>query len=267
VEEPAGAWPASVPGTRFADVRHVAETGSTNEDLVGEARRGAPEGVVLVADHQTAGRGRLGRTWQAPPGSSLLLSILLRPALALDEVHLVATALGVAAASAVGELGVDARIKWPNDLVVDAGGGELRKLSGMLAESVLDGDRLGALVIGIGINLNWPADLPDDLAGIAVAVNHLTGREVDRVAVLTDLLTRFEARYDDLGSAGGRRRLLADYRTSSATLGRRVEVDLGHERFGGDALDVTAEGHLLVIDDRPDRPRTVVAGDVVHVKH
>ena len=221
----------------------------------------------MVADHQTAGRGRLGRVWQAPPGASLLLSILLRPTLALDEVHLVATALGVAAAEAVGALGVDARIKWPNDLVVDVGGGELRKVSGMLAETVLEGDRLAALVIGIGINVNWPADLPAELAEIAVALNHLTGADVDRVALCKDLLARFEIRYAGLASPEGRTRLLADYRAASATLGRRVEVDLGHERFVGDAFDVTAEGHLLVIDDCPDRPRTVVAGDVVHVVH
>jgi BirA family biotin operon repressor/biotin-[acetyl-CoA-carboxylase] ligase len=197
----------------------------------------------------------------------LLASILLRPHLALDEVHLVATALGVATAETVGALGVEAGIKWPNDLVVELDGGGLRKLSGMLAESVLDGDRLGALVIGIGINVNWPAELPADLAEIAIALNHLTGAEVDRVALCSELLVRFEARYADLASTDGRNRLLADYRTWSTTLGRRVEVDLGHERFQGDAFDVTAEGHLLVIDDCPDRPRTVVAGDVVHVKH
>jgi BirA family biotin operon repressor/biotin-[acetyl-CoA-carboxylase] ligase len=259
-------WPTAIPVTRFTTVRHVAVTGSTNDDVAEAARTGTPEGLVVVADRQTAGRGRLGRTWEAPSGSSLLLSILLRPALALDEVHLVASALGVAAVDAVRALGVEAGIKWPNDLVVERDG-EVRKLSGMLAETVLDADALAALVIGIGINVSWPDELPPELASIAVSLNHIVGGPVDRVALFVDLLERFEGRYGALGSDSGRHDLLADYRRRSATLGRRVEVDLGHEKFVGDAFDVTAEGHLLVIDDCPDRPRTVVAGDVVHVRH
>jgi BirA family biotin operon repressor/biotin-[acetyl-CoA-carboxylase] ligase len=262
-------WPSAVPSTRFSVIKHVAETGSTNDDVRIAALDGASEGLVVVADHQSAGRGRLGRTWQAPVGSSLLVSMLLRPPLRLDEVHLVATALGVAAVDAVGETaGVRARIKWPNDLLVDVGEGRLRKLSGMLAETVVDGDRVGALVLGIGINVNWPAELPSELQEVAVALNHLAGREVDRVALLVALLAQFERHYAAVttGADADRRRLLGDYRARSATIGRRVQVDLGHERFVGDALDVDDDGHLLVVDDCPDRPRTVVAGDVVHLR-
>lgn len=264
------AWNDRIAGrltsTRFTDVRHVAETGSTNADVLDAARHGAPEGLVVVADHQTAGRGRLGRTWQAPPRSSLLVSILLRPDLELDQVHLGATALGVAAVAACRDLGVPAGLKWPNDLVIDVGGGELRKVSGMLAESVVVGGRLEALVLGIGINVNWPAALPPDLADIAIALNHVTGVDLDRADVLVGMLEHFDRACTALQSATGRSELLAAYRARSATIGRRVEVDLGHERFVGDALDVNDDGQLLVIDDCPDRPRTVVAGDVVHLR-
>ena len=127
---------AALAGSRFADVRWVAETGSTNADLLALARDGAPEGIVLVADHQTAGRGRLGRTWEAPPGASLLVSVLLRPPAAVADA--VTMAAGVAMADAVDEVaGVHARLKWPNDLVVAVDGptADDRKLAGILAEA------------------------------------------------------------------------------------------------------------------------------------
>ena len=252
-------------GTRFADVRRVAETGSTNADVMAMARDGVPEGVVLIADHQTAGRGRLGRSWQAPPGSSLLMSILVRPAIDPDASHLVTTALGVAAAEACSQLGVAARLKWPNDLVIDHDG-STRKLSGMLAESLVDGDRMSAIVLGIGINVNWPADLPDELRDIAVAMNHVLGHEVSRPDVLARLLRAFDEWYPRVTTAEGRGLLIGRSRELSATIGSRVRIDLGVETVIGDAIDINTDGHLLVVDDCPDRPREIVAGDVVHLR-
>ncbi len=109
-------------GTRFTEVRWVDETGSTNADLLSAAAEGAGEGLVLVADHQTAGRGRLDRTWEAPPGSSLLVSVLLRPAVTVDDAFLVMSAAGVAAVDACHDVaGLRPGLKWPNDLVVVAG--------------------------------------------------------------------------------------------------------------------------------------------------
>src|SRR3954452_9552408 len=110
---------SALEGSRFADLRWVAETESTNDDLLRLARDGAPEGIVLVAEHQRSGRGRLDRTWHAPPGSSLLISILMRPALAPADAHLVSTAVACAAVEAcAGSATADARLKWPNDRVV-----------------------------------------------------------------------------------------------------------------------------------------------------
>ena len=176
-------------------------------------------------------------------------------------------AVGVAAAEAVGEVlgggGGAVRLKWPNDLVA---GDPARKLSGILAESVIEDGRVAALVVGIGINVNWPAELPTELSAIATSANHLAGGEVDRRAVLIDLVRRFDHWYGDLGTPAGRGALLGRYRELSATLGRRVRVEVPGETVIGDAVDVTTEGHLLVVDECPDRPREIVAGDVIHLR-
>ena len=243
-------------GSRFSDVRWIEETGSTNADLLALARDGAPEGVVLVANHQTAGRGRSGRTWTAPPNASLLLSVLVRPVPRLAGLSTMA--MGLAAADAVESTAqFRPRLKWPNDLVWPGdGSGADRKLAGILAEAHWPSAGDAAVVIGIGLNVNWPADLPDDLAEIATAINHIAGHDVDRELLLVDLLLHFDRRYAELGSGA----LLEEWRASSATLGRRVRVDLGAEQIEGVAEDVTADGHLLVDG------REITAGDVVHLR-
>jgi BirA family biotin operon repressor/biotin-[acetyl-CoA-carboxylase] ligase len=256
---------AALAETMVGDVRWVAETGSTNADVLALARAGAAAGVVLVADHQSAGRGRLGRTWEAPAGGSLLLSVLLRPdelGVAADDLFLVSMAVGIAAADAArAATGADVRLKWPNDLVIETPEGS-RKLSGILAESIVEGDRIDALVVGIGINVNWPDDPPAELAEIAIALNHVTGADVDRGALLIDLLQRLDALLRPLDRSA----LLGRYRELSATLGRRVRVELASETIVGDAVDLTREGHLLVVDECPDRPREITVGDVVHLR-
>ncbi len=257
---------SALEGSRWADLRWVAETESTNDDLLRLAREGAPEGIVLVADHQRAGRGRLDRTWQAPGGSSLLMSILLRPALAPVDAHLVSTAVACAAVEACTEVsGAEPRLKWPNDLVVVGDDGALGgKLAGILAESIVEDDQLRAVVVGIGINVNWPPDLPADLQGIAVALNHVVGHDVDR----EDLLLAFVQRLDEwrgaLDDPAGRERLVDRYRQLCVTLGATVRVELHDSSFTGRAVDITPEGHLLV--DEGGVQREVVAGDVVHVR-
>lgn len=267
--------PTSPARRRFTDVRRVAETGSTNADVMALARRGEPEGVVLVADHQTAGRGRAGRTWTAPPGASLLCTILLRPPAPVAP--MVTFALSLAAAEAVESLvGIRPGLKWPNDLVIDDGA-TTRKLAGILAEAEWPpsahnsgGYRTPApheratVVAGIGLNVDWPEELPDDLADIAVAMNHLCGRSIARDDVLECLLDRFADQYTDLVS-GGVDDVLDRWRDRSATLGRRVRVDLGPDDVVGTAIDVTTEGHL-VIESIDGARRTLAVGDVVHLR-
>ena len=253
--------------TRFADLRWVTETGSTNVDVLDLARRGAPEGLVLVADHQTAGRGRQGRSWTAPPGASLLLTVLLRPPAAAAS--LTTTALGVAAAEAVEVVaGFTPRLKWPNDLVHPGDGtADDRKLAGILAEadwSDARGGRAVAVAAGIGLNVNWPTNPPAEVADIAIACNALAGREVDREDLLVALLRALDRWYTV--AVDDARPLIAEWRTRSATLGRRVRVDLGGgTTVEGDALDVTDEGHLVVRADAGTE-HTIAAGDVVHLR-
>jgi BirA family biotin operon repressor/biotin-[acetyl-CoA-carboxylase] ligase len=237
-----------VPRLRFDDVRWVDETDSTNSRLLDEARAGAAEGVVLVADHQTAGRGRLGRRWEAPPGSSLLVSVLLRPDVPLRRAHLVTMGAGLAAAEACEEVaGVRPDLKWPNDLLVgDA------KLAGLLAESVVEGERLQALVVGMGLNLSVAPE------GATALADH-AGRPVERRPLLDAWLARLDSRLDALDG------VLADYRPRCATLGREVRVE---RPAGGDltgtAVDVTDAGHL-VVEGGGGRVEVAV-GDVVHVR-
>ena len=258
---------AALSGSRFADVRWVAETGSTNADLAALAADGAPEGVVLVADHQTAGRGRLGRTWTAPPGSSLLLSVLLRPALPVGHAHALMTAVALAAREACTEVaGVTPGSKWPNDLVVPvpaAGGGE-RKVAGVLAESTLAGDHLDAVVVGIGLNVNWPRELPDEIADLATALNHLAGDAVDRAELLAALLLALDRRYTALLAPGGRAALRDEEHAASATLGRRVRVLRAHDELEGVAAGFTDDGALCLEVDTD--VLVVPVGDVIHLR-
>ena len=151
-----------MPGSRFTDIRRFESIDSTNRYLLEEARRGAPGGVVAVADHQSAGRGRLGRRWEAPPGSNLLMSVLLRPDLPAGQRQLACGVVALAAIDAVASVtGLGVGIKWPNDLL----GPDGRKLAGVLAETDVVGSPAGStlrapIVVGIGVNVNWPGRRP-----------------------------------------------------------------------------------------------------------
>ena len=279
--------PTVVPGptgTRFAEVRWFDELDSTNRYLLSEARTGAAEGLVVVADHQSAGRGRLGRRWEAPPAANLLVSVLLRPQLPLEARHLASAVVALAAADACAALaGLTVGIKWPNDLLVDG-----RKLAGVLAEADVGTEGPAPIVVGIGINVAWPpaptgdpagdrsthegipparGDLSDlsDLADSATSLLRESGRRVDRARLLDRMLLELEPRADALSSPEGRIRQAADLRSRCTTIGARVRVESSDATFSGTAVDVTVEGHLVVaVDDQGSR--TVVVGDVIHLR-
>jgi BirA family biotin operon repressor/biotin-[acetyl-CoA-carboxylase] ligase len=261
---------SALAATRFTDLRWVAETGSTNDDVLVLAREGAPDGLVLVADHQTGGRGRLERTWESPPGSSLLVSVLLRPDLPPEHAHLLTSAMGVAAADACAELlRVFPVIKWPNDLVILRGDrDDGHKVGGILAESIVVGGRLDAVVIGLGLNVNWPA-IPPGLEDIATALNLVLDREVDREELLAAILRGLDRWCDRLQLPGGRDQLHARYHELSGTIGRDVRVELAHETVEGRAVEITEEGHLVVQphgEHLHHGRREIAVGDVVHLR-
>lgn len=245
-------------GTATGSIEWVTETGSTNRDLMARVAEGAPHGTVLVTDHQTAGRGTKGRTWFDPPGGSLLVSVLLRPALAPSHLGLTTMAVALAASAACEDAaGVKPGLKWPNDLVAGD-----RKLAGILAESVLGGGGVEAVVVGMGMNVNWPADPPAEVAALGVALSSLAGSPVDREELLICLLRRLHAELAGLGA--GAEELLSRYRMASATIGRLVRVELPSATVTGTAMDVTDAGHLVVEVD--GERVTFAAGDVTHLR-
>ncbi|MFB8027144.1 MULTISPECIES: biotin--[acetyl-CoA-carboxylase] ligase [unclassified Streptomyces] len=242
----------------------VEATGSTNSDLAARAATGGlAEGAVLVAEEQTAGRGRLDRTWTAPPRSGLFLSVHLTPGTVPAErwgwLPLLA---GVAAATGLAQAaGVDMALKWPNDLLVTIGGTE-RKTGGILAERAGDG-----VVIGIGINVSLrAAELPAPHAGsLALAGAVSTDRETLLRAVLRSL-EQWYGRWRDAGGDAAESGLQAAYAAGCATLDRTVRAELpGDRSVVGEAVAIDGDGRLvLATGDGLQEP--VSAGDIVHLR-
>ena len=227
-----------MPGPRFTDIRHFESIDSTNRYLLDEARAGAPDGVVAVAEHQTAGRGRLGRRWEAPAGANLLASVLLRLDLPVAHRHLASAVVCLAAADAAEAVaGLRLGVKWPNDLVA----GDGRKVAGVLAEADVAPAAAAsagwpAIVVGIGINVNWPAvdtELPAELRGSATSLCQQAGHPLDRSDVLEALLGALGPRLADLDTPVGRTRQTGELRARCITIGSPVRVELADGAFAG----------------------------------
>lgn len=228
-----------------APVRWDDVTDSTNRTALELARAGAPAWTLVAAGHQTAGRGRAGRTWVDRPGGAVMLSVVLRPPLAPEQLGLVSLAAGAAMAAAASELsGVDVRCTWPNDLVL-AGA----KIGGILAESEVEGSVVRHVVLGVGVNLESPEGVPG-----AGAI----GR-VDEEALVSSFLRALRALIE--GPADG---VVAAWRAVGASLGRPVEaITVGGAAVRGLAADLDDTGALLV-DTAEGRAR-VAFGEIVHL--
>ncbi len=233
-------------------ILYLTSAASTQDVARAEAEGGAPEGTAVLAEEQSAGRGRLGRSWASPPGTNLYLTLVMRPPLArLRTLSIVAP---LAVAQAVEETaGLAPRIKWPNDVLV-AG----RKLAGVLIESELSGQSPRYSLVGIGLNVNLDTDEVPEIAGIATSLRRELGHDVSREAVLAALLNRFEALYEEVARGPA---VHAAWRSRLETLGRQVRVTFGEQVEEGLAEDVDGEGSLVL--RRPDGSRvTVAAGEV-----
>jgi BirA family transcriptional regulator, biotin operon repressor / biotin---[acetyl-CoA-carboxylase] ligase len=262
-----------LPGSRvFTSLRVLGSTGSTNADLLAAARSGAAAGAVLIAEEQTAGRGRLDRNWQSQPGAALTFSVLLRPSEVRPPSRSWLPLLtGVAMASALREAaGLQVKLKWPNDVLASAGPPEGNhppegngKLAGILAEQAGD-----AIVVGVGLNVSATKDeLPTPLA-TSLWLQGAPG--LDRQAILATALRELEHWYlrwcdtsppGDADASG----LRAEYVRYCATVGQDVRVELpGGSVLAGHAVDVDGAGRLLVSSD--GAVHAVSAGDVVHVR-
>lgn len=236
------------------------EAPSTNALATERARAGAPEGLVVVADHQAAGRGRLDRTWQTPPGTAVTFSLVLRPTVPAASWPWLPLLVGHNVAKSLTALGYDARVKWPNDVLLD---GDL-KVAGILVERV-DTPEGPAAIVGVGINVAMTAEeLPVPTAtSLVVSAPGAPDRSEVLVAAVAAVREGF-----DVWQAGGdlaTARLATSYRSHCATLGRDVRVDLpGGGELIGRAVDVDEHGRLVV--ETADGPERVGAGDVVHVR-
>lgn len=213
--------------------------GSTNEVARGLVDKGAPEGTLVIAEEQTAGKGRLGRRWIAPAGMGLLFSLLLYPDLTLKQVPRLTMLASLAAAEAIESVtGLAVRFKWPNDILIRG-----RKAGGVLTEVGVTGERLDYVVVGIGLNVNWnPSQVPE-LAGKATTLSEELGREVSRLELLQRLLIYME---------GGYLRLQEGYlphkvfTSRLADVGEKVEVVLPRGKEEGFVEGVDADGALLL---------------------
>ncbi|MEU9707148.1 biotin--[acetyl-CoA-carboxylase] ligase [Streptomyces sp. NPDC047967] len=265
------------PDTLWTSLEVVESTGSTNTDLAERARAGAAaEGAVLIAEEQTAGRGRLERTWTAPPRSGLFFSVYLEPGdIPPERWGWVPLLAGVAAATGLAKAaGVDMSLKWPNDLLVqvprtpdpvgpgDGSSGEERKTGGILGEFAGDG-----IVVGLGINVSLRADeLPAPTAGSLALAGAVS---TDRETLLRAVLRSLEHWYGAWKAAGGDAAasgLQAAYAAGCATLDRTVRAELpGGSSLVGDAVAIDGDGRLvLATEDGLRQP--VSAGDIVHLR-
>jgi len=247
------------------------ECPSTNDHVALLARQGAPEGLVVSAETQSAGRGRLGRSWHSPAGQNLYVSILLRPPCRSVEIPPLTLLVGGALAQAVRQTGVNARLKWPNDLLVEeigngpaqAGAAEprWRKVAGILTEAATEGERVLHVVVGIGLNVNVE-EFPADLVTKATSLRRVTGRTFSRAHLLASLLASIEGAYDQFLARGAKAAI--DLWEGHAHLGQRCRAQGTHGEVEGVTAGVGAGGELL-IRDADGAIHKIVSGEVIPV--
>lgn len=234
---------ASLRGRFGRPCRFYSEVDSTNSRAVAWAREGAPEGAIVVADHQTSGRGRRGRTWISSPGGSLLVSLVLRPETGVARLGLLSLALGVATAEAVeSSAGIATSIKWPNDVTVDG-----RKLAGVLVETSVLGSEARVAVAGVGVNVG--GELPAEIEGSATSVVREAARlglgAPARAELLGALLWAVEENYSRLTEESAARELVERANARFELAGKQVRARFASgETVEGKALAVLPDGGL-----------------------
>lgn len=234
---------------------------STNSEAYHIAREGGEEGEVVVADCQLRGKGRLGRSWLSPPGANLYVSVILRPPIEASNAPLLTLMAAVAAVKAVRRIsGIQPRIKWPNDLLVNG-----RKVAGLLNEMHARAGRVDFVVLGIGINVNMRSKtIPQEMRPIATSLWEELGHEISRVELLHALLGEVEGEYE-VFLAGQRERILREWEEFSQMVGTTVEVRSFREVIRGSVKGIDSHGSLILLTSDGSE-RNVIAGDVSHVR-
>ena len=232
------------------------ETDTTNNRARELALEGAPEGTLVVAEKQTAGRGRRGKVWESPLGTGIWMSLVLRPQIMPAEASVLTLLCGLATAEAIkAETGLSAGIKWPNDILING-----KKAVGILTEMDCEMSEVHFVIPGIGINVNT-ASFPPEIADIATSLYLECGKTVSRRRLVHKVLERLEEHYETFLRTGSFTCMLEDYRKHCITLGKEVHV-LGREPFFAEALDITPEGELLVRRADNGKEEVVFSGEV-----
>lgn len=232
------------------------ETDTTNNRARELALEGAPEGTLVIAEKQTAGRGRRGKVWESPLGTGIWMSLVLRPQIMPAEASVLTLLCGLATAEAIeAETGLSAGIKWQNDILING-----KKAVGILTEMDCEMSQVHFVIPGIGINVNT-ASFPPEIADIATSLYLECGKTVSRRRLLHKVLERLEEHYETFLRTGSFAAMLEDYRKHCITLGKEVHV-LGREPFFAEALDITPEGELLVRRADNGKEEVVFSGEV-----
>lgn len=239
-------------------VHFVKETDSTNLWMKALAKEGAPEGTLAVAEFQTAGRGRLGRSWTAPEGSSVMMSLLLRPEFEPQYASMLTLVMGLAVAQAVKQLGLDASIKWPNDAVLSH-----KKICGILTEMSVENQKIREVIIGVGINVNIE-EIPEELQDKATSLYLEAGKKYDRNQVIAMVMRYFEQNYERFVQNCDLSLLQEEYNALLANRGQQVRVLDKMHPYEGIAHGINEKGELLV--EREDGSISKVSAGEVSVR-
>jgi BirA family biotin operon repressor/biotin-[acetyl-CoA-carboxylase] ligase len=238
------------------EIHYFQKLSSTNTVAKEQAKKGAKEGIVIVAETQAQGRGRLNRPWISPKGG-VWLSVILRPQIATEEVPKITLITSVAVAKTLHCLyGLKTEIKWPNDVLIDG-----KKVCGILTESSTNGKNVNIIVAGIGINANFILKaLPDDLRMTATTLKEVLGKNVDIEKLICALLKEFEEHYE-LFREKKFKALLEEWRKTAGFLGKRIEVTSFGENWIGRAFDIDESG-ALIVELKDGEKKRVLSGDV-----
>lgn len=237
----------------------VASTNDTAMDIA--RKRDNPEGIVIIADEQSLGKGRFGRIWISPPGVNIYCTVLLRPPLLSRKASILTLVTAVAVTEAIREYtGLNAEIKWPNDILVNG-----KKTGGILIEMKTDKNQRYLLAIGIGINVNMSLDaLPDDIRPFTTSLKEESGKGVDRITLLSRILAELDRCYKILLN-GDKRALINEWLRLNCTIGNKVKIQNRDNILSGTAEGIDGDGHLKV-KLASGEIETVSAGDVTILK-
>ena len=237
-------------------IRYFSRIDSTNQYAKRIAEEGAPDGTLIIADEQTAGKGRSGRTWVTPPAEAIAFTLLLRPKLSPDRISMVTLVMGLAVTNAVNSLyDVSAGIKWPNDVVIKG-----RKLCGILTEMSAEVRQVNYIVIGVGINANLTS-FPEEIREIATSLKLELGRDINRAELIARVMAEFERLYAEFEAQGDLGAVMQEYNELCLNAGSKVRVLDPNGEYTGTSRGINSMGELLV-ETEDGKMQEVYAGEV-----